>query len=429
MAETPLEEGWQAELERWMQPFQACLHHAHPRHWAPVYLRGLIGPGERKSTTCLAQQVAPGEQDQLNHFIAHSPWAVEPAQKVLIDQANALVGGHKAHLIVDDLGWPKKGEHSVGVAPQWCGALGKKANCQVAVSLTLAGGEVPVPIALRLYLPESWAHDPARRDEVGVPEAVQFEPKWRIALMEIRRAKAAGARFGDVLGDAEYGKVAEFRLGLEDMGLRYALGIGPDQRVYPARVRLGRRRPNPHGGARPVHPQPSAAALSAQAMIASLGRKAWHRLCWRMGTKGKLACRWAAVRVRVADGDWLSGGQRLPGELVWLVCEWRDSGEKKYYLSNLPRRASKKRLAGTIKGRWACEQGHQQMKEELGLDHYEGRSWQGLHHHLFLTMVALAFLQHLRLKGQKKGPWRAAAARPQNPACPRCGASLLSAAG
>jgi SRSO17 transposase len=121
-----------------MEPFASCLHHEHQRHGAPFYLRGLIGPGERKSTTCIAQQVAPGEQDQLNHFIAYSPWPVEPAQQLLVAKANALVGGAKAHLIVDDVGWLKKGEHSVGVAPQWCGAAGKKANCQVAVSLTLA---------------------------------------------------------------------------------------------------------------------------------------------------------------------------------------------------------------------------------------------------------------------------------------------------
>lgn len=146
MAETPLEDTWHLELDRWMEPFQACLHHEHQRHWAPFYVRGLIGPGERKSTTCLAAQVAPGEQDQLNHFVAHSPWPIEPAQQVLIDKANALVGGTKAHLVVDDLGWLKKGEHSVGVAHQWCGAAGKKANCQVAVSLTLARGEVPVPM-------------------------------------------------------------------------------------------------------------------------------------------------------------------------------------------------------------------------------------------------------------------------------------------
>lgn len=427
MAETQaLEERWQAELDRFLEPFLPCLHHENQRHWAPIYLRGLLGPGERKSMTRICDQVAPGEDDQINNFIAVAPWDSDEVQRVLAGVANGLVGGADSHLIVDDVGWPKKGEHSVGVARQYCGAVGKVANCQVAVSLTLARAEVPVPLALRLYLPEAWASDPKRRAQAGVPETVGFEPKWRIALCEIRKARAAGVRFGDVLGDTEYGKVPEFRAGLDDLGVEWALGVEPTQKVYgPAR-----RGQHVHGHVF------AREAVAAQALIGRLASTAWHRISWRTGTKGPLSCRWAAVRVLVADGDELAPGVRLPGREVWLVCEWRDTGEKKCYFSSLPRRSSRRRLAGQIKGRWGCEQGHQQMKEELGLDHFEGRGWLGLHHHLLLTMMALAFLQSLRLAEVKKGTLRRPSRRathkrvhPPSPHCRRCAGPLSNVAG
>lgn len=431
MAETQTIQGrWQAELERFLEPFLPCLHHEKQRHWAPVYLRGLLGPGERKSMTRICDQVAPGEDDQINNFIAVAPWDIEAVQRVLARVADGLVGGADSHLIVDDVGWPKKGERSVGVARQYCGAVGKVANCQVAVSLTLARAEVPVPIALRLYLPQAWANDPKRRQAAGVPKSVQFEPKWRIALGEIRKARAAGVRFGDVLGDAEYGKSAEFRAGLDDLALEWAVGIEPQQKLYgPAAAGRGQR----------VRGLTFAReAIAAQTLIGRLEATAWRRISWRVGTKGKLSCRWAAVRVLVADGDAIAPGVRLPGREVWLVCEWRQTGEKKYYFSSLGRRASRRRLAGQIKGRWACEQGHQQMKEELGLDHFEGRGWLGLHHHLLLTMMALAFLQSLRLAEAKKGSLRRRRGSPRprsgrgrrpGPRCPRCAGPLSSAAG
>jgi len=396
------DEDWRGELECWLAPFLSCLHHTHQRHWAPVYLRGLLGPGERKSVTRLAERVAPGEQDQLHNFVAVAPWELAAPGRALVEKANALVGGAHAHLIVDETSWPKQGRHSVGVARQWCGMLGKTANCQVAVSLTLSRGEVPVPIALRLYLPADWAADLERRRQAGVPDEVPFAPKWKLALDEIGRVLAAGVRFGDVLADAGYGEVIAFRQRLDELGLPWAVGISAAQQVYPVAVQV--HTPQPGGRGHPRwHPWPDRPAVSTEAMIAGRGKRAWRRLSWRTGTKGELTCRFAAVRARVADGAPCAAGGRLPGRQGWLIGEWRDDGEKKYYLSNLPRQASRMRLARMIRARWVCEQGHQQMKEELGLDHYEGRSWQGLHHHLFLTMVAMAFLQHLRLAGRKRG--------------------------
>ena len=184
----------------------------------------------------MAARVAPGDVQQLHHFISTSPWRCEPLEEELVRAADRLVGGPEAVLVIDDTALVKQGRHSVGVARQYCGQLGKKANCQALVSLTLARGEVPVGVGLRLYLPQAWAEDPARRARAGVPEAIPGRPKWQIALEEMDRIRAAGARFGAVLADAEYGKVADFRQALSEQGLTWAVGILPIQTVYPAEV-------------------------------------------------------------------------------------------------------------------------------------------------------------------------------------------------
>jgi SRSO17 transposase len=368
-----------------------------------LYLRGLIGPGDRKSVEPMAARVAPGEFQQLHHFISTSTWDTGPIEDVLLEKADALVGGDDAHLIVDDTCSPKKGVHSVGVAHQYCGQLGKSANSQCLVSVTLARDEVPVPIALRLYLPEAWASDDARRERASVPESIVFKPKWQIALAEIRRILDAGVRFGDVLADAGYGCAREFRAGLSDLGLRWAVGVMPEQLVYSADVVVEpppSRTAGTKGRAR-KYGRPDEQRISAADLFATLGTRAFRRVSWRRGTKGDLVGRFAAVRVRPADGAAFEDRARLPGDESWLVCELRSSGERKYYLTNHPAQTPLKTLVATIKARWACEQAHQQMKEELGLDHFEGRSWHGLHHHAVLTMVACTFLQHLRVRENK----------------------------
>jgi SRSO17 transposase len=325
----------------------------------------------------------------------------------LVRAADRLVGGPEAVLVVDDTALVKQGRHSVGVARQHCGQLGKKANCQALVSLTLARREVPVCVGLRLFLPRAWAEDAVRRARAGVPEALPGRPKWQIALDEIERIRSTGARFGAVLADAEYGKVADFRQKLSEQGLTWAVGILPIQTVYPADAVLAPA-PVRATGRRPKHPVPSVHSRSAQAVIADLPDESWRTLSWRRGTKGDLQADFAALRVRVADGRGIARNRRLPGEAAWLVCERRASGERKYYLSNLPEVVAPEALAALIKGRWVCEQMHQQMKGELGLDHFEGRSWRGLHHHALMTMIAFAFLQHLRLGGKNQDRPRAA---------------------
>jgi SRSO17 transposase len=395
---TAAEMTWQAEFEAWLAPFLARLGRKEQRRWAPAYLRGLLGPGERKSVEPMAARVAPGDVQQLHHFVAASPWATAPLEDELVKAADRLVGGPDAVLVIDDTALVKQGRHSVGVARQYCGQLGKRANCQALVSLTLARGEVPVGVALRLFLPEGWAEDTARRAKAGVPEAIPGRPKWRIALDELDRVRAAGARFCGVAADAEYGKAAPFRQGLSERGLLWAVGILPTQKVYPAAVTVAPV-PARATGRRPKHPRPSAESRSAEAAFAEAEFRA---VAWRRGTKGALRAEFAALRIRVADGPVAARAQHLPGEEAWLVCERRAGGERKYYLTNHPADTPLETLAAAIKARWVCEQAHQQLKDELGLDHFEGRSWLGLHHHALLCLIALAFLQHLRLRGKNR---------------------------
>jgi len=232
-----------------------------------------------------------------------------------------------------------------------------------------------------------------------VPEAVEYRPKWAIALDEIDRVLASGARFGCVLADAEYGKAAEFRHGLAERRLSFAVGILPAQKVYPADVALALPARKATGRPR-KRPVPSAASVAAAELLEARPG-AFRTISWRAGTKGPLQAEFAGLRVCLADGPAAARGQHRPGEEAWLVGERRAAGERKYYLSHLPPDATLEELAAVIKARWVCEQAHQQLKGELGLGHFEGRSWRGLHHHLLLCQLAFAFLQHLRLGGEK----------------------------
>lgn len=400
--------AWEGALSDWLEPFLDALGHKARRRWAPVYIRGLFGRTERKSVQPIAAELTPGDYDQLHNFVASRAWDSAPLEAILAKKADALVGGTGALLVVDDVALPKKGEHSVGVASQYAGVLGKSANCQALVSLTLARREVPVPLALRLFLHDDWVNDPERCRRAGVPEErIRKLSKPMIALEEVDRLRRLGVRFDGVVADAGYGHGAPFRHALSERGLFWAVGVTSTQAVYTTTVQLtwpvaktGRPRKRPVASEHP---------LTAQAMLKTAS---WRRITWRTGTKGPLKAQFATVRVCVADGPRQRDGTPLPGDEVWLVGERRRSGERKYYLSNLPADTPQRTLARWIKARWVCEQGHQQMKEELGLDHFEGRSWQGLHHHAVLVMMALAFLQHLRLTSapewEKKQTRRAA---------------------
>jgi SRSO17 transposase len=410
-----LDAAWRADLERWLRPFLTALSHPARRRMCPIYVAGLIGPGERKSMQPMAARAGEVGYDQLHHFVASGVWDAGPLEAALLVEADRLVGGKDAFLVVDDTALPKKGQHSVGVAPQYATVLGKNANCQTLVSLTLARREVPVAIGLRLFLPESWTGDPERLTRARVPEEHWIpRTKPEIALEEIDRIRASGVRFGCVLADAGYGRSAPFRQALSERGLRWAVGIPAKQKVYPADVEMifpvaGRGRP------RKRH-IPDQLSVAAETVLTS---QPWRAVTWRRGTKGRLSARFATLRVRLADGPPQRihdmGAQHLPGEEVWVVGEQRSTGERKYYLSNLPADTSLRQLAAAIKARWVCEQAHQQLKEELGLDHFEGRSWTGLHRHALLTMIAYAFLQSRRLaqaRRGKKSPRPTASAQP-----------------
>jgi SRSO17 transposase len=411
----PEKPSWREELETWLKPFIEALGDRRRGRMCPLYVAGLIGPGDRKSVQPMAAREAAAGYDQLHHFVAAGTWDRAPVEAALLKEADRLVSDEDAFLIIDDTALPKKGRHSVGVAPQYATSLGKNANCQTLVSTTLARDEVPVMVGLRLFLPESWTSDAARMTKARVPREHQiYRTKPEIALEEIDRVRRADVRFGCVLADAGYGLSAPFRQGLSERGLNWAVGAGARQKVYPVDVALifpvaGRGRP------RKNH-VPDVKSLSAEK---TLQAASWRTLSWRRGTRGLLKARFAAVRIRVADGlpqrigD--MGQQHLPGEEAWLIGEHRSTGERKYYLSNLPAEATLKRLAGAVKARWACEQAHQQLKEELGLDHFEGRSWSGLHRHALMTMIAYAFLQSRRLhqaSGKKKSLRSAAPAEP-----------------
>lgn len=415
--------GWERDLERWLEPFLDGLSRHAQRRWAPVYVKGLLLPGERKSIEPIASRVAPGDGQQLHHFVSTSPWATAPLEQELVRQAERLVGGPDAVLVIDDTALVKQGQHSVGVQRQYCGQLGKRANCQALVSLTLARREVPVCVGLRLFLPERWIADQGRCHRADVPEGMEHRPKWRIALDEVDRVIASGATFGCVLADAEYGKAAAFRQGLSERGRLWAVGALPTQKVYPADVALVAPQ-RPATGRPKKHPTPSAESVGGATLFEALPRSVFRRLAWRRGTKGPLRASFAAVRVRVADGPLMAGGQHLPGEAAWLVCEHRSTGERKYHLANHPAGTPLKVLATMIKRRWVCEQMHQQMKEELGLDHFEGRSWRGLHHHALMCMLAFAFLQHLRLCGGEKKRRHATRNRAAAEAVPTGGATV-----
>lgn len=396
--------SWREELETWLKPFVDVLGDRRRKRMCPVYVAGLIGPGDRKSVQPMAARAGEVGTDQLHHFVSAGVWDSAPLEAALLKEADRLVGDKDGFLVIDDTALPKKGSHSVGVAPQYASSLGKTSNCQSLVSVTLASREVPVMVGLRLFLPKDWIVDPARMAKAGVPKDRQAAlTKPEIALEEIDRVIASGARFSCVLADSGYGSSGSFRQALSQRGLLWAVGLSRRQNVYRADVteifpvaKIGRRRKYP------ITDQPP---ISAQEMLAIAP---WRKVSWRRGTKGRLACHFAACRVRIAEGHRhrMHGNrvQAMPGEEVWLVGERRSTGEEKYYVSNLPPETSLKVLATTIKARWICEQAHQQLKEELGLDHFEGRSWKGLHRHALMTMIAYAFLQSRRLKaaGRKK---------------------------
>jgi len=388
-----------ARFDAYVARLGDAVRHADRREPLRAYLTGLLLPGERKSVEPMAARVDPrrtrSRHQSMHHFVAVSPWDEGEVLAVARDHALAAMERHApvGAWVVDDTGHPKKGRHSVGVARQYCGILGKQDNCQVAVSVSLVNEAMSVPAAYRLYLPETWAGDAERRRKAGVPEEVAFAPKWRIALDEMRRMLEEGLPRAPVVSDAGYGDATEFRDGIRSLGLSYAVGIkpgttlwGPGTAPLPPQPYSGRGRP-PRRLRRDGEHRP----LTAQDLAAKLPRSAWRTLRWREGTKGRMSSRFAMLRVRPAHRDI---HRHAPREEEWLLIEWpvSEPAPTKYYLSSVPQDASLKDLVGLIKLRWRIERDYQEMKGELGLGHYEGRGWRGFHHHAALCIAAYAFL-------------------------------------
>jgi SRSO17 transposase len=392
-------------LESYLDEMLAPLGRKDRRRWGQVYVRGLLLDGERKSVGAMVPRLPEGEEQALQQFVSQSPWPWEPVWEKLAASARQQRG--EAFWIIDDTSFPKKGEHSVGVQRQYCGALGKLANCQVAVSLHQAGPTGSQPLAWRLHLPESWTEDRKRRQQVGIPQDVVFHKKWELALQLIDQARAWGVPDRIVLADADYGDRGEFRTGLEQRGLRYTVGITSQLVVWaqPPRPCVPRRR---GPGPAPKRPRYENEAPQSVKALAQQNEARFRRVTWREGTKGAMRSRFWARRVQTAH-HWQWGQE--PGSAVWLLVEW-PAGEPeptKYFLCDLPGRLSVRRLVRVAKSRHWIEQDYQQMKEELGLDHFEGRSWNGWHHHVTLVMLAYGFLQRERRRRRDKSHLDAAA--------------------
>lgn len=363
------------------------------------YCTGLLLPGDRKSVEPMAARVEPGRvqaaHQSLHHFVAKAEWSDEAVLAAVRGRVLPIIeqhGGVRAWMI-DDTGIPKKGTHSVGVARQYCGQLGKQDNCQVAVTLSLAGDHASLPIAHRLYLPQAWADDPARRAKAGVPEDVVFQTKPQIALDQIGAALEAGASPGVLLADAGYGVDTIFRDGITDLGQQYIVGIQssatlwpPGMAPLPPKAWSGRgRRPSLIG--RDDEHKP----VSAKELALNLAKGAWRRTTWREGSNATLSSRFAAVRVRPAHRDY---NRPSPRAEEWCLIEW-PAGEPeptKYWLSTLPAGTSRRAMVDLAKLRWRIERDYQDLKQELGFGQYEGRGWRGFHHHATLCIAAYGFL-------------------------------------
>ena len=389
----------EARLAAYLDAIVGGLGHVRRAASARAYCPGLLLPGERKSIEPMAARLDPAhvqaKHQSLHHVVAQADW--DDAALLAAVRAQVLPAlerhGPVAYWIVDDSGFPKQGTHSVGVARQYCGQLGKQDNCQVAVSLSVANDHASLPIAYQLFLPEVWADDPARRAKAGVPDTIRFESKTVVALGQLRQALAAGVPVGIVLGDAAYGDETAFRVGVTDLGLRYVLGVRSGTSVWvpgtgplPPLPWSGRGR-RPTKLRRDAENQPG----TLKALALSLPAQNWRKVTWREGTRGELSSRFAAVRVRPAHRD-TQRSEPWPEE--WLLIEWPvgDAEPTKYWVSNLSRRTTLKRLVRVAKARWWIERDYQDLKQELGLGHYEGRNWRGFHHHASLCIAAYGFL-------------------------------------
>jgi len=381
--------AWLDRLSRWLQPFEDAFGHVAQRGAFRRYLVGLLSDSRRKSMSAMRARVSdPGTYQAFQHFITDAPWTAEHVWRRL----RATIPDREGVLILDGTSFPKQGAHSVGVARQYCGTLGKIANCQVAVTVALWTGARAWMLGASLYLPEAWL-TPAQRQRARIPATVLFQEKWRLALTLLRQVRTSGITVTAVLGDAEFGDNATLRRALHRAKLPYALGVSSTLTVFRGTPALTEPAPLV-GKGRPRTRRLLAAgveSLAVSALAAAQPAKAWRIVTWRNGTNRPWRARFWAHRVTPAH-DWR---ERRVAPEVWLLCE-RDLGttpRTKYHLVHLPATASLKALVRLAHQRWAIEQQYQELKDELGLDHFEGRSLAGWQRHVVLTALAYAWLQ------------------------------------
>ncbi len=389
----------EARFQSYVEGLSSVIGHADRASPFRDYCLGLLMPGERKSVEPMAAITSPArvaaQHQSLLHFVGQAPWSDE---RVLAKVRDLVVpamerSGPIEALIVDDTGFPKKGTHSVGVARQYCGQLGKQDNCQVAVSLSIANHSASLPVAFRLYLPKDWADDPVRRRKAGVPEDVAFATKPEIALAQIRAAQAAGLPGRVVLMDAGYGVDTALRHGITTLGLSYSAGLVSTTTVWPEgqeplppKAWTGRGRP-PTRLRRDAEQHP----VNVKALALALPANVWDVVTWREGSNDDMTSRFARVRVRPAHRD---HRRTVPHPEEWLLVEWPegDAEPAKYWFSTLPKSMSLAEMVDLTKLRWRIERDYQDLKQEVGLGHYEGRGWRGFHHHVTLCVAAYGFL-------------------------------------
>jgi SRSO17 transposase len=389
----------EARFAAYLEATAAVLGDVRRAASARAYCTGLLLPGERKSVEPMAARIEPArvqaKHQSMHHVVAKAEWDDVALLRAVRGQVLPAIERHGPvrYWRLDDTAFPKQGEHSVGVARPYCGQFGKQDNCQVAVSLSVANDHASLPVAYRLYLPETWAGDAPRRAKAGVPEEAVFETKPVIALGQLRQARDEGLPLGIVLGDAGYGDECDFRVGVAELDLRYVLGIRPGTSVWPpGQAPLppapwsGQGRPPTRLRRSPEH-QP----VSVKDLARSLPRRAWRSVTWREGSQTELTSRFALQRLRPAHRD-TQRSEPWPEE--WLLIEWPEGAKEpaKYWLSNLPPRTPLKDLVHVAKARWLIERDYQELKQEIGLGHYEGRGWRGFHHHASLCIAAYGFL-------------------------------------
>lgn len=391
------------EFAQYLDQLKEHLGHANRHRNFIDYCKALMLPLQRKSVEPMAAAMdhenVRSRHQGLHHFVADSKWsdrALLEAAWQWVDQR--LPADEEIVWIIDETGIPKKGKHSVGVSHQYCGQLGKQANCQVAVSLSVACASASLPIDYQLYLPKSWSDDPERCALVGVPEDIDFATKPEIALEQIRAAHARGVRPGTVLADSVYGNNSVFREGLTALNIPYMVHVNPTSLVCSPGVKLLPPKPYSGRGRRPKRlrfakghePQ------SCHQLALGLDESAWQYITWREGTNASLSSWFAAVRVHVAHEE--SIRDQLPEE-QWLLVEWPDGEPEptKYWFGTLSESSTMHSLVNTAKERWHVERDYQELKDEMGLNHYEGRNWRGFHHHATLCIASYAFLVGQRL--------------------------------